>query len=561
MAIFLAEIKTFKRSRGQSSVNAAAYRCGGIFKDNRTGLVHNYSRKAGVLSVLTAAPLTAPSWVTNPERLWNEAEVLERKNGCVARELLIALPSELSLTEGVELAKSIAQFLVDRYAVATNTAVHLPDPKGDQRNVHAHIMFTTREIGPAGFGRKTRILDDRKTGSAEFEAIRQRVAEITNEHLEAAGVTARVDHRSLKKQSLDAEQRGDLVTAMKLAREPTRHEGQLNTRARRSRAHTDTTLWNDLVHLENRAAIEDVIDGGQRSTIVASSPLKDGHAQALADRQRENAVGGSLPLTRGARRPRPGPLRRAATHVGRISRATGAGASVLNAQAEAMRDTIQVEGQLAQEYQRMLEDVANDLGSRGQAVVAYARLRRLAADDVRALALHAANPKCPKLLREVLRAEEQLEHTKKLENRRRKRYVHAMMRTARVQREHREQSVQTPRSKRQWAELRRQQQAELNAAKKNERRAERLVQHESIYSTRARQRAAEERIAEIETKRRAQYPLPSDQPAAKSKHVAGSDLWSTRPRHEVDVSNSAGPQAQIERRERAAESSRSRPRL
>jgi hypothetical protein len=34
--------------------------------------------------------------------------------------------------------------------------IHQPDPLGDQRNFHAHILVTTRDVGPEGFGKKNR---------------------------------------------------------------------------------------------------------------------------------------------------------------------------------------------------------------------------------------------------------------------------------------------------------------------------------------------------------------------------------------------------------------------
>lgn len=34
--------------------------------------------------------------------------------------------------------------LIGRYGVAFDLAIHRPDRKGDQRNHHAHILFTTR---------------------------------------------------------------------------------------------------------------------------------------------------------------------------------------------------------------------------------------------------------------------------------------------------------------------------------------------------------------------------------------------------------------------------------
>ncbi|MHA4875466.1 MobA/MobL family protein, partial [Enterococcus faecium] len=77
--------------------------------------------------------------------LWNQAEAAEnRKNSQVARELLVALPHELTDAQRRELVDGIAGALVERYGVAAEAAIHRPGREGDERNHHAHIMFTTR---------------------------------------------------------------------------------------------------------------------------------------------------------------------------------------------------------------------------------------------------------------------------------------------------------------------------------------------------------------------------------------------------------------------------------
>ena len=85
--------------------------------------------------------------------------------------------------------------------------MHAPVPGSDERNHHAHILCSTRRLGPSGFGEKTRELDDRKTG--EVERWRERFAEVQNKHLVEKGRAVRVDHRSLAAQDVE--------------REPTRH--------------------------------------------------------------------------------------------------------------------------------------------------------------------------------------------------------------------------------------------------------------------------------------------------------------------------------------------------
>ena len=71
--------------------------------------------------------------------------------------------------------------------MAVDVAIHAPGREGDQRNHHAHLLTTTRRIGPEGLGEKTRELDQKTSG--EVERWRGRWAEMQNVALE--GVLSR----------------------------------------------------------------------------------------------------------------------------------------------------------------------------------------------------------------------------------------------------------------------------------------------------------------------------------------------------------------------------------
>lgn len=221
MAIFHCSVKTFSRSKGKSAPAAAAYRSGVRLLDERTGEVHDYTRKRGV----EYTELVLPDGVTlDRESLWNAAESAEnRKNSTVAREYEVALPEELNADERKELVQEFARYLAERYGVAADVAIHAPSKNGDHRNHHAHILTTTRTVSPEGIGAKTRALDDRKTG--EVEHIRATWANLTNRALERAGHSARIDHRSL--------------TAQGIGREPTIHIGVTATAMERRGIQTE----------------------------------------------------------------------------------------------------------------------------------------------------------------------------------------------------------------------------------------------------------------------------------------------------------------------------------
>lgn len=216
MAIFHLSVKTISRSGGRSATAAAAYRAGDKITDSRTGEVHDYTRKGGVESATVIVPDDAPEWSRDRGKLWNEVEQAEsRKNSTVAREFEIALPAELSAVERERLAHDFAGELVIRHKCVADVAIHAPGKKGDNRNHHAHILLSTRRLGPGGFGQKTRELDDQKTGKALVTEWRARFAEMQNERLRQAGIVMRVDHRSLEAQGID--------------REPTQHLGPCAT--------------------------------------------------------------------------------------------------------------------------------------------------------------------------------------------------------------------------------------------------------------------------------------------------------------------------------------------
>lgn len=216
MAIYHLSVKTISRSAGRSATAAAAYRAGVEITDERTGEIHDYTRKGGVESAALILPDNAPDWARDRAQLWNAAEQAEkRKNSTVAREFEIALPEELSPAERARLAHDFARELVARHGCAADVAIHAPGKEGDHRNHHAHILVSTRRLGPEGFTEKTRELDDQKTGKVLVTEWRERYAQLQNERLREAGLSVQVDHRTLAEQGQD--------------REPTRHLGPTAT--------------------------------------------------------------------------------------------------------------------------------------------------------------------------------------------------------------------------------------------------------------------------------------------------------------------------------------------
>ena len=204
--------------------------------DERTGQIHDYTRKTGVDRDGSGIvlPAGAPEWAGDRAALWNAAEQSEmRKNSTVAREFEIALPHELDPSDRAKLAHAFAAEIVARHGCAVDVCIHAPSEQGDQRNHHAHLLLSTRRLGPDGFHEKTRELDDKKTGPQIVTEWRERWAAMQNEMLAERGIAARVDHRTLAAQRDEAAERGDVVTYALLDRLPTVKQGPKATAMQR----------------------------------------------------------------------------------------------------------------------------------------------------------------------------------------------------------------------------------------------------------------------------------------------------------------------------------------
>lgn len=180
MADYRFAAQVISRSQGRSVTAAAAYRSASLIADIRTGDVHDYTRKGGVEWTGTMAPDGAPGWVHDREKLWNTVEQKEvRKDAQLAREVQLSLPHELNFHQRQTLICDFVQREFVGRGMVADIAMHKPDRVGDQRNFHAHILLTTREIGPEGFGKKNRNWNGRE----ELIAMRSAWANLQNEHL------------------------------------------------------------------------------------------------------------------------------------------------------------------------------------------------------------------------------------------------------------------------------------------------------------------------------------------------------------------------------------------
>ena len=250
MANYHLSMKPLSRSSGRSAVAAAAYRAGVRLELESTGEFHDFTAKRGIVS----ADITLPEgmkadWALDRSRLWNAAESAEvRKDARVAREFEVALPHELDKGQRHALVMEFSQMLADRYGVAVDAAIHRPDPSSDQRNHHAHILMTTRKVGPWGLGDKSDlerenawlIAHGKATSHAQLRHIRKDWEDVANVALQHAGHNVRIDHRSYEDRGIDLVpsthvgvfgtrlgRRGASVERVRLSKEDTRRNADL----------------------------------------------------------------------------------------------------------------------------------------------------------------------------------------------------------------------------------------------------------------------------------------------------------------------------------------------
>ena len=211
VAIYHLSAKLLSRKSGRSATAAAAYRAGEKIEDQRTGAIHDYTRKRGVEHAELVMPSTSTWWPSRAE-LWNAVETKNKRGDAqVARELDIALPAELNDDQRCALAKQFAQHIADQYSLAVDVAIHAPDRKGDQRNHHAHLLLTTNRIEGNGLGNKAREWDvvaramtkEAERATNPIEELRATWSALANQALERAGLGTKIDHRTLEAQGLD----------------------------------------------------------------------------------------------------------------------------------------------------------------------------------------------------------------------------------------------------------------------------------------------------------------------------------------------------------------------
>lgn len=298
MAIYHMDMKVFQRSKGHSTVAAAAYRSGENLIDERTGEVHDYTKKKGVKHTEIMLPANAPAWLKKISRaeLWNKIEQTEtRKNAQLAYEIEVALPVELSLEEQKALMREyIQKEFISRGQIADFVIEWKKNPETQQPNPHAHIMITRRELAEDGFGQVRKDWFGGEFGGRPAEAqkkyldsVRASWADAVNLHLERAGITEKVDHRSYEKQ--------DAHLPPELRRQATKHVGKHGIAwERKTGLKTNRQKLNNEIKALNEAKKKQIVELNEyrkrKADLKKRLDQREAHRQAVGFRPDEAAA-------------------------------------------------------------------------------------------------------------------------------------------------------------------------------------------------------------------------------------------------------------------------------
>jgi hypothetical protein len=288
MASYFLHVKTFARGQGSKVTKAAAYRAGERIRDERTSAVYDHTDRMDVAHAEIVLPSAYADrvdleWALDRSKLWNAAEHSGRQwNSRLAREVLVHVPPELTPAQRTQLVRSFSRELADRYGGAVDFAVHVPRPQADPRHHHAHLLMTTRQVGPDGLGARTSLdlsgteRRARGLGASKEELLwmRERWAQVTNEALREAGLAVRVDHRSYRDQGIHREPQPRIPASILY---PERMSGR-------------STPAGDDIRARHRERVEARAQGAEALERVIERQKREGRERAIQSAERKEGA-------------------------------------------------------------------------------------------------------------------------------------------------------------------------------------------------------------------------------------------------------------------------------
>ena len=185
-------------------------------------MTQDYSRHDGrIVFKGIFAPEGAPEWTQDRK---NCGTMPRRRNGKKERatgaQMNVGLPHELNQQQREWLVKDFAREAFARKGYA-DVAMHAPDAKGDERNYHAHILLTMRNLDGDDFA-KTKKQCRHWNSKEQLAEWREQWAERGAKALHRAGYPVEAErwrqgHKTLAEQREAALERGETEFAESLA--------------------------------------------------------------------------------------------------------------------------------------------------------------------------------------------------------------------------------------------------------------------------------------------------------------------------------------------------------
>lgn len=173
-----------------------------------------YTRDPG--EVLFSESGNMPAWAADsPGSYWDAADLYERANGRLFKEVEFALPRELTLEQQIDTIRSFAEYVAGADNLPFTFAVH----EGKGRNPHCHLMLNERindgleRTADTWFKRAANKGKPAENGGARksemlkpgdwLDNTRAAWSSFANDALERFGHNQRIDHRTLAAQRID----------------------------------------------------------------------------------------------------------------------------------------------------------------------------------------------------------------------------------------------------------------------------------------------------------------------------------------------------------------------
>lgn len=209
---------------------------------NRCDYITRTGKASGFKDLVVKGTVNLPPWAKSGRDFFDKADLFERKNGSTFKQIIVALPNELSLEEN----KKIVQDILDKVLGDTKAgvwAIHSVQAKFENTtNIHAHIMFSERIIDKsippkppniffkrcspdAPESERGYLKDDTytrigKNATLAIKQLRKDIEIIINDAYERAGLDIRISCETLQKQKEEAIKNKDYDKASMLNRKP-----------------------------------------------------------------------------------------------------------------------------------------------------------------------------------------------------------------------------------------------------------------------------------------------------------------------------------------------------